>query len=172
MFRNANYFEFVTDWILDGTIEEVRTLIAMATKDPASVVELWSATFLRLDVRTPGDADSRGQVVELRTRGFLPYTLTWRVEMTEVQHLRRYVQVASGDLAGIATWTIEPVVAGVRVRLEWQVRANKPIIRWLAFLLRPLFARNHRWAMARGAEAASRALRAIRARSFAGAHAA
>jgi hypothetical protein len=33
------------------------------------------------------------------------------------------------------------------------VRVNKPLLRRLSFLLKALFAANHRWAMARGEEA-------------------
>ncbi len=34
----------------------------------------------------------------------------------------------------------------------WQVRADKPLLRRLSWLLRPVFAANHNWAMARGEE--------------------
>ena len=33
---------------------------------------------------------------------------------------------------------------------DWQLRAEKPLLRDLSFVLRPLFEANHRWAMARG----------------------
>jgi hypothetical protein len=35
---------------------------------------------------------------------------------------------------------------------NWRVRAAKPLLRYLSFLLRPVFAANHHWAMARGEE--------------------
>jgi hypothetical protein len=38
------------------------------------------------------------------------------------------------------------------VTYDWQLRAEKPLLRWLSFLLRPVFDANHRWAMARGEE--------------------
>ena len=33
---------------------------------------------------------------------------------------------------------------------DWRLRADKPLLRNLSFLLRPLFEANHRWAMAQG----------------------
>ena len=33
-----------------------------------------------------------------------------------------------------------------------RIRAEKPLLRYLSFLLKPVFSANHRWAMARGEE--------------------
>jgi hypothetical protein len=38
------------------------------------------------------------------------------------------------------------------------VRADKPILRYGSFILKPIFAANHRWAMARGEESLAREL--------------
>lgn len=35
---------------------------------------------------------------------------------------------------------------------DWRIRAAKPLLRYLSFLLKPVFSVNHRWAMARGEE--------------------
>jgi hypothetical protein len=40
----------------------------------------------------------------------------------------------------------------VDVTYDWQLRGEKPLLRRLSFLLRPVFTANHRWAMARGEE--------------------
>jgi hypothetical protein len=40
----------------------------------------------------------------------------------------------------------------VDILFDWRLDANKPLIRYLSFLLKPIFAANHRWAMARGEE--------------------
>lgn len=62
-------------------------------------------------------------------------------------------------------WT--PVSAGelVKVTYDWRVRARKPLLRSLSWLLKPPFAANHRWAMARGAESLALELRRRRART-------
>jgi hypothetical protein len=38
------------------------------------------------------------------------------------------------------------------VTYDWLLRADKPLLRRLSWLLKPIFAANHRWAMARGEE--------------------
>ncbi|MDA0256552.1 MAG: hypothetical protein O3C25_02265 [Chloroflexi bacterium] len=41
---------------------------------------------------------------------------------------------------------------------DWRVRAEKLLLRRLSWLLRPLFAWNHRWAMAQGERSLRREL--------------
>jgi hypothetical protein len=36
------------------------------------------------------------------------------------------------------------------IEYDWKIRAEKPLLRSFSFLLKPIFAANHRWAMARG----------------------
>jgi hypothetical protein len=33
---------------------------------------------------------------------------------------------------------------------DWRIRAEKPLLRWLSFIFKPIFEANHRWAMAQG----------------------
>lgn len=35
---------------------------------------------------------------------------------------------------------------------DWRIEAEKPLLKRLSFILKPLFSMNHRWAMARGEE--------------------
>ena len=38
----------------------------------------------------------------------------------------------------------------VNLTYDWKIRADKPLLRYLSFLLKPIFAANHRWAMTKG----------------------
>ena len=40
----------------------------------------------------------------------------------------------------------------MNITYDWRIRAEKPLLRYLSFLLKPVFSANHRWAMARGEE--------------------
>jgi hypothetical protein len=53
---------------------------------------------------------------------------------------------------GRGVWTISPAAEGAEVVYDWRIRAEKPLLRSLSFLLKPLFSANHEWAMARGEE--------------------
>ena len=51
------------------------------------------------------------------------------------------------------------------VEYVWTIAAQKPLLRYLSFLLRPVLAANHRWAMARGEESLRLELDRRRAKS-------
>lgn len=72
---------------------------------------------------------------------------------------------ASGDFEGEGRWSFQANGPNVDIEYIWTIEANKPLLRYLSFLLRPLFAANHRWAMARGEESLQRELSRRRARS-------
>jgi hypothetical protein len=44
----------------------------------------------------------------------------------------------------------------VRICLDWRLTVRKPLLRRFAWILKPLLAANHRWAMARGRETVQR----------------
>src|SRR5262249_20606953 len=59
---------------------------------------------------------------------------------------------AWGDFVGNGKWTLEQDGAFVKVIYDWRIRADKALLSALSFLMKPIFAANHRWAMARGEE--------------------
>jgi hypothetical protein len=60
--------------------------------------------------------------------------------------------VASGDFEGRGIWSYRQAGPQVAVTYDWKILVEKPILRQLSFLLKPIYEANHRWAMARGEE--------------------
>ncbi len=98
----------------------------------------------------PPDANGLGRRVRLHTKGWLPYTLTWEFEIVESRYPHGYTLVATGDFDGRGVWTFEQDGAFVDATYDWRLSAEKPLLRNLSFLLKPVFEANHRWAMAQG----------------------
>ena len=98
----------------------------------------------------PGDKAGIGKVYSLHTRGWLPYTLRWQLRVTENRFPTGYSFVATGDFVGRGVWNFTQDGSWVNATFDWQLRADKPLIRYLSFLLKPIFSANHRWAMAQG----------------------
>ena len=48
--------------------------------------------------------------------------------------------------------TLSPRCPGVHIHFDWRVIADRPLLRYLTPLLRPLFRFNHNWAIARAIE--------------------
>jgi len=141
-------YRFVTRWRVYGTAEEVFEVLS----NPADLPSWWPSVYLAVAEIDPPAEDGSGRRVALLTRGWLPYQLAWVLRVAESRRPHSLTVEAEGDLEGRGVWTLEPDGAWVSVTFEWQVDANKPLLRAFAPLFAPAFQANHRWAMARGGE--------------------
>lgn len=157
---NAHY-AFRTVWRVAGTVAEVRAVLA----DGPSLPRWWPAVYLAVEPLAEGAADGRGAEIALFTTGRLPYTLRWTLRVTEPITDSGYALTATGDLVGAGRWTFAQDGGEVVLTYDWRVEASKPLLRRLTWLLRPVFAANHRWAMARGEESLRLEMRRRRAGS-------
>lgn len=144
----SNEYRFVTRWKVDARADEVCDIIG----DPLGLPRWWPAVYLSAVETQPGDAEGRGRVVDLHTRGWLPYTLKWSFRVTEVERPRRFAIQAWGDFEGTGVWTFRQCRDGTDVEFVWTIRAEKPMLRTLSFVLKPMFSANHEWAMRKGLE--------------------
>ena len=154
-------YAFRTVWRVAGTVDEVRVVLA----DGPSLPRWWPSVYLSVVTLREGDDDGLGGEIALFTKGWLPYSLRWTLRVTEPITNTGYALTATGDLIGSGRWTFEQDGPEVVITYDWQVSASKPLLRRLTWLLRPVFAANHRWAMARGQESLRLELRRRRARS-------
>jgi Polyketide cyclase / dehydrase and lipid transport len=147
-------FTLVTDWQVEGTIEEVAAILS----EPERFPEWWPEVYLSVEEVAAGGPDGVGRTVALHTRGWLPYTLRWTGRLVESHRPHGWTVEATGDLTGRGAWRLEQRGDITEVHYDWRVRVDKPVLRALAPLLRPAYAANHRWAMARGLEGLTREL--------------
>jgi hypothetical protein len=152
-------YSFRTEWRVLGTLEEVTEVL----EDPVELARWWPSVYLEVEQVAAGDERGVGRRARLHTRGWLPYTLRWEFTVTESRAPRGFSIEATGDLVGNGRWTFEESGAWTRIVYDWRVRAEKPLLRALSPLLRPVLAANHRWAMRRGEK--SLALELLRRRA-------
>jgi len=143
----SNDYHFITRWRVKSTVKEVSEII----NDPADLARWWPSVYLGVQVLEPGDERGLGRVVNLYTKGWLPYTLRWMFRVTNIQPDGFTIQ-AWGDFNGRGIWTFEQDGPWVNVIYDWKILAEKPLLRNFSFLIKPFFSANHRWAMARGEE--------------------
>lgn len=146
MNADANDYHFVTRWRVEGTCGEVADVLG----DPLGLPRWWPSVYLRVDQLEPPGPDGVGRRVRLHTQGWPPYTLTWELVTVEQFYPNRIVLDALGDFVGRGIWTFVQDGPMVNVIYDWRIRAEKPLLQQLSFLLRPVFEANHRWAMAQG----------------------
>ncbi len=144
----ANEYHMVSHWRAIGTPQEVYDLIIHGEDLP----RWWPAAFTDSLLLDPGDASGTGTIVRLESRGWLPYRLHWHVRSEALDPPHGFTTAVWGDFNGRGVWTFEADGAWVDVTFDWRIAVHKPLVRYLSPIVKPLFAFNHRWAMARGEE--------------------
>ncbi|TFD55724.1 polyketide cyclase [Cryobacterium frigoriphilum] len=152
-------YDFRTQWRVAAAPEEVATILG----DAAALPRWWPAVYLAVRVRAVGGETGLGQIVDLHTKGWLPYTLRWTLTVTEPVTVDGFALRAQGDLNGEGRWVFTADGPETIVDYHWQVSAAKPLLRRLSWLLRPAFEANHRWAMRLGEQSLRLELRLRRA---------
>lgn len=142
----SNEYHFITHWRVEATVEEVSDIL----NDATDLARWWPSVYLEVEELEAGDEKGVGRVIGLYTKGWLPYTLRWKFRITESRHPHGFTLRAVGDFEGVGIWTFEPDGKFVNITYDWVIRADKPLLKALSFLFKPIFSANHRWAMARG----------------------
>jgi hypothetical protein len=152
----APQYTFLTTWRVRATAEEVFDVLA----DPLGLKRWWPSVYIDVVELRPADpATGRGRVIDLYTKGWLPYTLRWSFTVIESSRPAGFKLVAHGDFEGTGVWSIRQDGDFTEAAYDWRISAEKPLLRYGSFVFRPIFAANHRWAMARGLESLELELR-------------
>lgn len=140
-------YSFFTTWHMPVPPEEIWAVLSDETLLPL----LWPSAFIWVRRCAQGDQLGVGRTADVLARGFLPYTLRWRISVTEIlpQKDGFAVQV-HGDLIGTGIWTAHGHANGSSVSLLWSVQVGNPLLKRFEWLLWPLFHANHHWAMHQG----------------------
>ena len=144
----ANDYHFITQWRVQSSLEEISEVIG----NGPDLARWWPSVYLGVKELEPGDASGVGKVIDLYTKGWLPYTLRWAFRVIETHHPHGFTLEAWGDFIGRGIWTFEQDGDFVNITYDWKIRVGKPLLSKLSWLLKPVFSANHRWAMRKGEE--------------------
>ena len=156
---SSNEYAFTTHWRVQSTCQEISDILG----DAPDLARWWPSVYLDVQELEPGDANGIGKVVSLYTKGWLPYTLRWQFRVTDNRSPYGFSLEAWGDFVGAGDWTFEQDGQWVNITYEWRIRAEKPLLRYLSFILKPIFSANHHWAMRQGEMSLQRELARRRA---------
>ena len=145
---STNDYHFVDKWRVEGNVKEVADIL----EDALSLSTWWPSVYFEVKELEKGGEGGVGKLISLRAGGWLPYTLRINFRTTESRYPNGFSMDATGDLEGKGIWTLKQDGPFVNVTYDWTIRANKPIIDKLSFLLKPIFRSNHSWTMKRGEE--------------------
>src|SRR5436190_3066539 len=143
-----NAYHFVDRWRVAGDIKEVADIL----EDALSLSRWWGSVYFDVKEIEAGEQHGIGKVIKLHAGGWLPYTLRINFRTVASNYPHGFTMDATGDLEGKGIWTFKQDGNFANVTYDWTIKANKPIIEKLSFLLKPIFRSNHNWTMRRGDE--------------------
>jgi len=136
----ASEYVFVDEWDVDAPRRAVYDTLVDARTYP----QWWKPVYISVE------GDERTTLHHFKGR--LPYTLKMRSELVSSDPPNRFEVKVDGDLRGKGIWTFTERAGKTHVRWDWVVFADRPLLRYLTPVLRPLFRWNHSWAVARARE--------------------
>lgn len=144
---SVNEYYMPTNWRIKGDIQEVYEVCS----NFLDYKRWWPHVYL--DVQVAGiDEEIGNEVFAIFSKGWLPYTLRWNSCKTHEDPPHTLSLKATGDLIGRGTWKFEQDGEYVNVRFDWYVNAEKPLLKYLSPVMKPIFRANHYWAMGKGLE--------------------
>ena len=120
-----------------------------ALADARTYPRWWRPVYIAVDADSPPGA---GCVSRQEFKGRLPYHLKTRSAIVRMDRPREFEVSVEGDLTGRGVWTLTPVDDRVHIRFDWRVIADRPMLRYLTPVLRPVFRWNHNWSVKRAIE--------------------
>jgi uncharacterized protein YndB with AHSA1/START domain len=132
----AHEYVFVDEWDVEAPQERVFDALSDARTYP----EWWTPIYKEVEADGPPEV---GRTSRQRFKGNLPYTLSTESTITRMERPNEFEVEVDGDLRGRGVWTLTPRDGKVHVRFDWRVFADRPLIRRLTPILRPLFRWNH-----------------------------
>ena len=141
----SSEYVFADEWDVAAPREAVFDALA----DGRTYPEWWRPVYIDVDSDGP---PAVGKESRQHFKGRLPYHLHTRSRIERCDRPNALVADVDGDLRGRGVWTLTETANGTHVRFDWQVHADRRLLRVLTPVLRPVLRWNHNWAIARAME--------------------
>jgi len=141
----AHVYHFEDHWSVPFPIEKVWEVLSQ----PEDYPQWWRGVYLSAE---PLEAEAQdAKRVAVVARGWLPYRLRFTIQTLTLQKPELIEFKATGDfVTDVSRWVLKSEGNRTSVTLEWNPRAEKPVVKLLSPILKPLFRWNHHWTMKRG----------------------
>jgi len=140
--NHANVYRFEDRWRVSFSAEKVWEVLSRPEEYP----RWWRGVYLSAKL-----LDHSGKRVAVVAQGRLPYKLRFTIETLRTEKPSLIEFQATGDfVTDVSRWVLKPDGEGTAVTLEWNPRVEKPLVKFLSPVLKPIFRWNHEWSMKRG----------------------
>ncbi len=145
----SNKYHFEDHWDVPFPIDDVWEVLSRSWEFPL----WWHGVYLSAVPLDNVERPKVGARVAAVARGWLPYKLRFTVETTALDRPNLIAFKATGDFeTDESRWILRPqgTGAGTHVILDWNPIVEKPLVKLLSPILKPVFRWNHNWTMVRG----------------------
>ena len=143
----SNKYHFEDHWDVPFPIEQVWDVLSQTREFPV----WWRGVYLSVELLDKADKPRVGARVAAVARGWLPCKLRFTIETTALERPCLLAFKANGDFeTDESRWILAPTAEGTHVILDWNPIVEKPVVKLLSPVLKPLFRWNHNWTMVRG----------------------
>jgi hypothetical protein len=155
-------YDWTTEWNIDAPLADVYAVMSGAENT------FWPSMHIERIERDAQAAD--GRVIHYRVRqaeSVARFAPPFRIvsRMTELDSLRRWRQVVTGDLAGVLeTHFFSRPDGGARIVFNWYVRVTNPLLNLAGYLAEPVFRASHDHVMREGEAGLQRHFAAVAAK--------
>jgi uncharacterized protein YndB with AHSA1/START domain len=140
--NHASAYRFEDCWRVPFSVEKVWEVLSRSEEYP----RWWRGVYLSAKPMDPS-----GKRVAVVAKGRLPYKLRFTIETLRTEKPSLIEFRATGDfVTDVSRWVLEPEGEGTLATLEWNPHVEKPVVKFLSPILKPLFYWNHEWTMKRG----------------------
>lgn len=146
-------YRFETEWQVDAPVGRVWNALLDYRAWPT-----WWKGFRSVEQIRPGDERGVGMVIRQGWRSYVPYTLVFDLEITDIRPQGGLTGRASGDVEGSCGWTFEERDGMTSVRFVLDVRTTRPWMNVPAPFAGRVFAFNYDAIMRRGSRGLARLL--------------
>lgn len=146
-------YSFITYWELKASLDKVWNAIYDSMEWPQ-----WWRGVAKVTELTPNNDTGVNGVRAYTWKSVLPYSLTFTMQLTEYEPMKRIKGIAFGELEGVGEWVFKEHNGIIQVHYYWNVVTTSRWMNNLAFLLRPLFSLNHNIVMHWGAKGLAKKL--------------
>lgn len=140
---SANDYRVVTKWRLRAAPWEVAQIL----EEPTAWPTWWPAAFLEVVELDRPVRTAIGRRVIVHTKGWLPHTFRLQATLTQYQDRQHCILRVFGDFEGQCECWLRAIGEQVEITFDWQPRVQKPFVRTLSWVAKPLFIANHKWVM-------------------------
>jgi uncharacterized protein YndB with AHSA1/START domain len=148
-------YHVVTEWRAAAPRQHVWSALLDYREWPA-----WWRGFRKVDRLRAGDDQGVGMILRQQWRSLLPYTLTFELEILEIESAALLRGRISGDMDGTATWTMDEAAGETRIRFVLDVHPARPWMNLPVPFAGRIFAANYDAVMRWGSEGLARRLEA------------